>query len=454
MPKSHLALLFSLALTFLAPGSFAQTNVSGVLLFKNGDVLQGEMSRFDTTNGIRWQHPQAAGYVEFKPEFLDEIRFTVRPPESLSQPNRCLVRLANDDQFEGTFLELGNDKLVIDTWQGGRLEIPRGTVRLLLPLGSSGLPVYQGPDSAEGWTAGKVNPAIAESGEWRYRNGAFYANRSASIARDLKLPDVARLQFRLEWRGFFHMAIALYTDKLQPVNLASKENEPEFGGFYSLQINTFTANLIPIKKNDPLRYLGQVGLGSLNQKSSADWDIRMNKAKKSFALLLDGVLVKEWVDPEAFAGAGTAVRFVHQGQGAVKLSKLKVSHWDGQFEEKPTPRSQLKLDLVKLKNGDKLDGSIQSLTDSKVVMASSERTVEVPLTRVKQIEFRPDANLSSDTRSNYFRGFLADGGQITFELLKWDAESILIKSPYFGLATLNPNSFNRLKLNQPNAIAE
>ena len=30
--------------------------------------------------------------------------------------------------------------------------------------------------------------------------------------------------------------------------------------------------------------------------------------------------LKDWTDPDGFAGEGTAMRFVHQGQGAVKLS--------------------------------------------------------------------------------------------------------------------------------------
>src|SRR5687768_16839635 len=141
----------------------------------------------------------------------------------------------------------------------------------------------------EGWTRGKVNAqGLTDAGEWMYSNGAFYALKSASIARDLKLPDVASIQFDLEWRGFFHVAVALYSSYLHPINLANKESEPQFGGFYSMQLNPFSANLLPVEQNEPLRYLGQASLQHLAQTNAAHIDIRVNKAKSLVALMVNG----------------------------------------------------------------------------------------------------------------------------------------------------------------------
>src|SRR5262249_15342491 len=159
------------------------------------------------------------------------------------------------------------------------------------------------------------------------------------------------------------LAIALYTDYYQPINLANKDTEPEFGGFYSLQLNSFSANLLPVKKNDPLRYLGQVSVPAFNQKNTAHVEIRASKTKRTIALLVDGEVVKQWNETEEFVGQGAGVRFVHQGQGKVKLSQLRVSVWDGQFEEKPSAHPDAKQDIAKLRNGDKAGGTLNSIQD-------------------------------------------------------------------------------------------
>jgi hypothetical protein len=56
-----------------------------------------------------------------------------------------------------------------------------------------------------------------------------------------------------------------------------------------------------------------------SQKSSAHIEVRANKAKNLVALLIDGSLVKMWIDTQEFVGQGTGIRIVHQGQGASKI---------------------------------------------------------------------------------------------------------------------------------------
>ena len=103
-------------------------------------------------------------------------------------------------------------------------------------------------------------PAPGESGQWTYRNGAFYAGKTASIARDLKLPDVAEIQFDLAWKGALNLAIALYTDSLLPILLTAKDQAPDFGGFYSLRLHNATEALIcgRSKNWSLIRQLGQL----------------------------------------------------------------------------------------------------------------------------------------------------------------------------------------------------
>jgi hypothetical protein len=414
------------------------------LAFRNGDLLYGSLNSIEPEDGVKWSRSDAPQPLFFAREALTEIQLTPHPGSLTNALNQCIVRLINDDQLQGALVSYDGDKVVLETWYAGRLTIPNKSIALIVPLGAPRPVIFEGPGGLEGWTMGKVNnAAILDSGEWFYHNGAFYAAKSASIARDVKLPDSASLAFDIEWRGYFHIAIALYTEYLQPINLANKETEPKFGGFYSLQLNPFSANLLPVKQQEPLRYLGQAAVQSLAQKSSAHIDLRMSKSKRLIALMIDGVLVKQWNDSDEFAGTGTAIRFVHQGQGAVKLSNIKISEWDGQFEEAPTLTPNKTQDITRLRNGDRVVGGVKSIQDGKMNVTGAGTDLQIPLTRVKQIELAGEKS-KLPTPNKSIRAYFARGGSVTFVLEKMDRTSITGTSPALGSISLNPAAFERL----------
>mgnify|MGYP003575036949 CR=1 FL=1 len=416
------------------------------ILFRNGDMLYGALQSIDRENGISWHRPDAIIPFTFSTEMVSQLEFAGldRAMPSASS-NLCQIQLVNGDEFQAGLIAYDGETLTVETWFGGTLQFPKNTVALIAPLGMPKPRLFAGPVGVEGWTMGKINVgALVDTGQWVYQDGAFFALKSASIARDLDLPDTASIQFKLEWRGFFHIAIALYTQHLHPINLANKETEPEFGGFYSLQLNPFSANLLPVKQHEPLRYLGQASLQALAQTNAANIDIRVSKSKKLIALLINGVLIRQWVD-EDFAGSGTAVRFVHQGQGAVKLSDIRVTGWDGQFEEPISLTPNKSQDLARLKNGDRVIGTVQQIRDGKMTIQASNTTLDIPITRVKQVEIASDSPAIPKITPQTVRAFFNSGlGSLTFDLDKWTEEELGATSKNFGTATFKPDAFSRI----------
>lgn len=427
------------------------------ILFRNGDVLLGSLQSIDSDKGIRWSRPDALNEnnsFHFTPEHVTQLELaSLARTEFAASSNFCHVLLANGDQLQGDLISYDGQKVTLDTWYGGTLELPKSAVALIAPLGLPKPTIFAGPTGLEGWTMGKVQAgALVDSGEWIFQNDAFYALKSASIARDVHLPDTASIQFDLEWRGFFHIAVALYTAYLHPINLANKETEPQFGGFYSLQINPFSANLLPVKQSEPLRYLGQASLQSLAQTNAAHIDIRVSKSKRLVALLINGALVRHWTD-EDFAGTGSALRFVHQGQGAVKLSNIKVTEWDGQFEEPVTLTPNKTVDLARLKNGDRVPGSVKSIHDGKLAIEATTTsgtvtTLDIPITRVKQIELTTNEKPAApgvQPAAFPVRAYFASGpGSLSFQLQSWNSDEVSATSPSFGSAKFKPNAFSRI----------
>ncbi|MHC1766031.1 MAG: hypothetical protein AB9869_17310 [Verrucomicrobiia bacterium] len=416
------------------------------LLFRNGDLLYGSLESVRPETGVRWRHPDVEDVIEFAPDNIAEVHFPPRPRVPVSSPNACRLHLSNGDEMDGNIVLFDGDKAVLETWYAGEVTVARKMIQSIIPVLPEGAVVYEGPTGVEGWTIGKVVSAIGDAGEWKYRNGAFYATNAASIARNINMPDMARIEFDLAWKGVFQLALAIYTDYMQPINLANKDTEPEFAGFYSLQLNSFSANLLPVKKNDPIRYLGQVSVPAFNQKNAAHVEIRSSKPARSVALYVDGRLIKLWTDSEEFAGEGKGVRFVHQGQGRIRLSNLRVSEWNGQSEEKQLGVPDVKQDTARLRNGDKVAGDVQSIEDGKMLVAIGGSHLTVPLSRIKQIDFASQKIDRTTDESSNVRAVFTRGGSVSFQLVEWKRGRLVGTSPNFGQLAFDSAAFIKVEL--------
>ncbi len=424
-------------------GSAGETK--STIHFKNGDWLRGALAAYDTDVGVTWRHADATTLLNFNTGQLTGITLDGTEVGRLAGGNLCEVELVNGDHFRGNLAGATAQHFLFDTWHAGRMQLLRSTVRKIAPLPKGLKTIFQGPESDDGWTYGKIsNETIGESGNWRYHNGGFHAKAAASIARDLGLPDSSHISFDLEWSGAMHLAFALYTDTLQPISLSTKENEPAFGGFYSVQVNSYSVNLLPVKKHTPLTYLGQATVPSFRNKTKARLEFFANKAQRLIAVAIDGKLIRKWIDPKGFTGEGSGIRIVHQGRGAVRISNLRCEEWDGRFKGPPTHPIGAKDDLVKLINNDRMQGRINGIEGDKLNITTPEGGFPVPLDRVKQVEPATSKTAAAMPLKHRVRAHFSDGSRLTFVLNRWAAAGVEGQSPSFGRATFKPGSIMRL----------
>ena len=303
------------------------------LLFRNGDFIYGKLLAVTTNEILQWRHPDASAPIDFTMDSVEEVDFGTgaKPPATIGG---CKVLFSNGDLLRGKVVGCDTETLTLDAPGAGRLKLPRQRLQSLAVTPTEP-PIIDGLTGMDGWT--EVSSPVglgAESGHWTYRDGAFYASKPASVARNLQLPDMARIEFDLAWRGQPNIAIALYTDSLQPILLLNKENGPDFGGFYSFRLSGVIADIYPIKKHGQIPSLGSVILSALDRVDHAHFDFRVNKPQNRIILLIDKVPVAQWSDTNGFEGEGRGIRFV-ENSGAIKLSNLRITRWDGILEEKP-----------------------------------------------------------------------------------------------------------------------
>jgi hypothetical protein len=419
------------------------------LSFRDGDTLYGKLLEIQPGNVIRWQHPDTSEPIDFKPDDVVQIDFSPRPVADGSTNSTCKLWLANGDALAGNLVGCDREALTFDTWYAGKLKIPRRALQTLAFNPRTPI-LFDGPTGMDGWTQGNaVKGIIGEAGEWSYRNGAFYANKAASIARNVSLPDRAQIQFDLAWKGPLNLAIALYTDSLQPILLTEKEKGPDFGGFYSLRFfNTLFVTLTPIRKKDPIRALGETLIvQSLSQKDRVHVDLRLSKEDRQIALFLDGALIKNWIDPSGFAGEGGGLRFVNNsiGSAAVKMSNVRVSKWNGVLDDASAEVPDPSHDVIFLESGAKISGAVSSIGAGNISLLTIGGATNIPLASASAIEFAHFQGEAPAASAVNTHATFVQGGAVTFELLAWRPDGIEGSSPDFGRVKFNPGAFGRLQ---------
>jgi hypothetical protein len=445
-----------------APAQQAPTNTqSDSLFFRDGDMLYGKLLAIEPSNFVRWQHPDAAEPIEFKPESISQIEFAPAKASAAQSNSSCRIYFGNGDTMDGNLLSCDRDTLTLQTWYAGQLTISRTGLQnpvqtvAFLPRQPA---MFDGLTGMDGWTQGNAVKAFAsDSGQWIYRHGAFYANKPASIARDLKVPDRSEIQFDLAWKGSFNVAVALYTDSLQPILLAAKDQGPAFGAFYSLRFQSpYFISLTPIRKNEVSRSLGDLIVPSLSNRDRVHIELRMSKPDHRIVLFLDGVMIKEWIDSAGFRGEGTGLRFVQNGGGSIKLSHLRVTAWNGVLDEASALSPDPAHDMISMEAGAKISGLVQTIANGQISFLADGGMTKIPVNKVSAIDFAGVATEASKTAPGSVRATFARGGFLTVDLLSWRPDAVLVTSPVFGRATFDPAAFSRLQfvLPQPKTADE
>lgn len=428
------------------------TSSGDALVFRNGDILFGELKAVEPADGITWLRENVQKAMRFDTKQIAEIRFDNAQAPPPQEGWRCRAELANGDHFQGKLLELQGGELTLDMNYAGKVSLPREAVRRIELLPPREMIVYEGPRGVKDWTIGKVVIDGEERGRWHYRNGAFYASEAASIAREMHLPDRCRIEMDLRWQGVINLAVALYTDYWQPISLSNKNEEPPFGGFYSLQINNFSALLMSVRQDFPLRRLDVARVPTLNRNNEIHVEILVDKSRAMITLLVDGEKVKTWRDERGFIGEGSGVRFVHQGRGKIKLSNLTIRKWDG-TRAKPFPDSVSNdKDVIRLRDGELAIGTIERIREGKVSFQSSNGGRAFDLEAIQAIRLaRGDstASLSSGDKPVVTAHF-HDGARATFHLTGWDQKrGVQARSPLWGEVNFQPEAVRKLRFAAP-----
>jgi len=429
----------------------------------NDDTFAGQFIGFDPKKGLLWDHP----FMQPKPITIDptKIKRVTFAPKSLPGDARrgsTRVSLANGDELLGELQGLDQDALTLKTWYGGQISLKRDALKRLIPGQKTQDALYQGPNAKDKWTHSNSYGAVAfpqgialpperlaqlkarGAARWAFKDDALQSNGTgaqAGLDFGADLPDLANIEFDLEWTSSPSVYLSLYTDNLKSYTQ---------GNSYSVRISSTSVYIYRYNQGrgnrlgDTARYTAQTQPGA---PAGARFSLRVNKEKKTILLYVNNRYVQKWVDHADFAGKGRGLMFRAGTANPMRLSNLRISPWDGVIPGKTENAvADGKSDSVRLANNDTLKGTLKSIQDGALDFTYYEANMQIQLGKISTIHFRQPAQAPA-APSKAVRLTLKNRGRLTCTLKEWKDGKVRVAAPSLGEATLDAKIIEAIDFN-------
>ncbi len=394
-----------------------------VLRFKDSDTLHGNLVSIAENGLLTWVRPDVQSPIKIK---LDNIRGIRLSRAGAKSPTGTRVALTNDDVLYGQLVSLNSEDLVLDTWFGGQLTIPRVMVRTIKPGNESSEVVLNGLGKLSDWTF--------KGGKWRFSSSKASCS-NGQLGRNLKLGERIHVELTVEWNGNYpDFNIVTYTNDLRPY--------PQ--DCYNLQVN---GSYIYLYQGSHNENLGNFPYHKLRNMRKVKVDLFIDKNEKSVALMFDGELVKQWAGLN-YVPSGSGFMLASQGNyGRTTFSRLRVTTWDGKLKTGVSANSSATQDIVHFANGDKMSGTVKTIETGQIQLQTAYQPLKVPVSNVTSIAFREDEAERARRNLGDVNLYFPNGDFITMKLLKLENGKIKGKSENFGVKEFDLSTFIGVRFN-------
>ena len=434
-----------------------------VLELLNGDRLQGTFVDFHLDTGATWRHPASKNDLKFDAASISTVHLNPRGALNLPAGQNCTVKFRTGDELVGQLVEINKTHVILSAWYSSNsLRIPREKILSIHPGSRSGGAIFDGLTGLQGWVQSGKNIGaqnmqfkgniqirggfgrVGAAAGWQYSNNSFVSHASGSqIGRNLeKLPDSVSVEFDLSWASSPSLVVYLFADQLKPHK----------GNAYIVQINN-SASCMMMKAPSSQISLGNQSMTTLLRgKTKAHFVISADRKNKTIILTMDGKMVKKWTHTSApLGGKGKGIMFVTQTTGMMRISKMRVTHWDGEVPKGNTfsNAGDESMDVIGTSTG-KVKGELKGLRGGKVNFNATESlgsVLEVSLEKINFISFAGAKPEKRKLEIGDVRATFSTGGEFIFRLDHWTADRVTGMSPSIGRVDFDPAVFSSLQLN-------
>ncbi len=429
--KRLITLLSAASVSLAAAGEEADN--ADLLRFVNGDSLHGTFVEV-RQNKVLWKR-DGLDPAEFAIDKLRHIALNRGQGHGAMVPD-YQVELVNGDLLPGKVIQLTDDALDLETSFAGKISIPRGLIKSFGRIPSNGELVFYGPFKQQKWSILSSLVGSEEEPEkaWNYDGAAFYVSGvSFATPEELRLPDDFELSFRLSARDISVLSVAFFSDKPEfgdeelrtqisesrSSYYGDSRNGDLYGSSLVLDFSGTKAQLVEVIPAEPVeaepgeegedkkadegedekkpvmkparnRRLGDSASFSTSSRSyDIKATIRASRSLGLIQLLVDGQHCGSWEIDPAEMPQGQLLKF-GQRRGRLRLSEISVSEWNRMPDSARSMQAESK-DIVVMSSGtDRFSGKIKSITDGKIVIASSFGDLTLDQPKVSKLVLASD----------------------------------------------------------------
>jgi len=441
----------------LAACGFALAAPPMTARFSNGDSITGNLTAIDDQS-ITWESEFFTQPQRLKLDRLIDISLPTSDTVDLPDGDHIAVlTLTNDDVVRGALVSLDSKNIKLSTSYAGDLVFRRDMVAALTVEEKPEI-FFAGPSTIDEWH-------LDEEGDWTLEGGELVSESAASISRDMGVRDRFRVAFDVEWRGTTRFRIFTCAD--------STELDQISNSFELVCQSNYAYMRKRTKRNGRVESMNignPTGMREFQEREKVRVEILHDLVSGRIRLILGGRVAADWRDDNPGVGKlGGALHFLSDSGKEIRISRIRVSSWDGNIEgkwkegrmdpfgndepETEDAEDQYPIGVV-LRNGDNIKGETVGIEEGSVKLKTDLGEFELPVSRLRRFALRtpedaanPELTWKPILRNGDIRAHFMEGDHITFQLIGFGDGTIRGKSQTFGEAEFKLSSFNRLEFN-------
>ncbi|WP_236618368.1 TlpA family protein disulfide reductase [Rhodopirellula europaea] len=395
----------------------------GILRLNNGDYVQGqfspsELNADDAAPVVNWQHAGFATPFEFPFSTLASATFP-SPTDITATKGKFAFELLNGDRLFGNIVEVG-DPLIVTLGEDEPSELPLAMVRQIFRWDDSRAVVFQGPGSRDDWESnGQIE-------SWTDSKGTLETSATmATLYRDLKLPQVARVELDISWEGKPNFVIAVGVDPRSAENTWAD----------AFHIEVWDEDIVAVWEDGSLAGVQSIAkLKELGNRLQVTLKIDQTNRHVMIESMRGETLTQYTLPIKKPRVALTGIYF-RNIDGVLRIRSLQVLHATG-LNPKSSDRAKTVENsegpgfdtAVQLVNGDAFQGRWKAIQDDQWLFEDGEEERSVSSDEILVMDFRraiPKGDLEpQSTTIDYLQIRTFDGMRLSGRLQRIDEQAM------------------------------
>lgn len=395
----------------------------GILRLNNGDYVQGRFSPSELNAGdavpvVNWQHAGFATPFEFPFATLASATFPA-PTDITATKGKFAFELLNGDRLFGNIVEVG-DPLIVTLGEDEPSELPLAMVRQIFRWDDSRAVVFQGPGSRDDWeSSGQIE-------SWTDSKGTLETSATmATLFRDLKLPQVARVELDISWEGKPNFVIAVGVDPRSAENTWAD----------AFHIEVWDEDIVAVWEDGSLAGVQSIAkLKELGNRLQVT--LKIDQANRHVMIeSMRGETLTQYTLPIKKPRVAQTGIYFRNIDGVLRIRSLQVLHATD-LNSKSSDREKTAENsegpgvdtAVQLVNGDAFQGRWKAIQDDEWLFEDGEEERSVPSDEILVMDFRraiPKGDLEpQSTTIDYLQIRTFDGMRLSGRLQRIDEQAM------------------------------